>query len=74
MICSGAKINAIMQERINRIICLAALKKPDVLILGAWGCGAFGHKRETIYPMFEHAINQYISDEVKIIFADPAGK
>ena len=64
------KINKIMQERINRIIQLAALKKPDILILGAFGCGAFGNKREVVYPMFENAINQYIDDSVKIIFAD----
>ncbi|MBP5789542.1 MAG: TIGR02452 family protein [Neisseriaceae bacterium] len=67
---SRKKINQIMQERINRIIQLAALNKPDILILGAFGCGAFGHKREVIYPMFENAINQYIDDSVKIIFAD----
>lgn len=67
---SNDKIDQIMQERINRIIRLAAIHKPNTLILGAFGCGAFGNKRETIYPMFENAINQYIDDSVKIIFAD----
>ena len=67
---SNKKINQIMQERINRIIQLSAIRQPETLILGAFGCGAFGNKREIIYPMFEHAINQYIDDSVQIIFAD----
>ncbi|MBQ9258315.1 MAG: TIGR02452 family protein [Neisseriaceae bacterium] len=67
---SNKKINQIMQERISRIIQLAAINQPETLILGAFGCGAFGNKREIVYPMFEQAINQYIDDKVKIIFAD----
>ena len=67
---SNKKINQIMQERISRIIQLAAINQPETLILGAFGCGAFGNKREIVYPMFEQAINQYIDDSVKIIFAD----
>lgn len=67
---SNNKINQIMQERINRIIQLSTIGQPETLILGAFGCGAFGNKREIVYPMFEQAINQYIDDKVKIIFAD----
>lgn len=69
---SGKKLNAIMQNRIENIIMLAADHKPDVLILGAFGCGMFGNRREIVYPMFEQAINKYIPDQIKIIFADPA--
>ena len=59
-----------MEERIENIIKLCALEQPDTLILGAFGCGAFGNKRRDVYPMFEQAINKYLPDTVKIIFAD----
>lgn len=65
------RIDSIMQQRIAQIIALAADKHPDVLILGAFGCGVFGNKRETVYPMFEQAINQYLPDDIQVIFADP---
>ena len=61
-----------MQNRIENIIMLAADHEPDILILGAFGCGMFGNRREVVYPMFEQAINCYISDQIKVIFADPA--
>ena len=71
---SKKKLDSIMTERISQIIQLCALKKPDTLILGAFGCGVFGNERETVYPMFETAVNQYLTDEIKIIFADPSAK
>ncbi len=71
---SKKKLDQIMQNRISQIIQLCALKKPDVIILGAFGCGVFGNQREMIYPLFESAINQYLADEIKIIFADPSAK
>ena len=69
---SGKKLNAIMQNRIENIIMLAADHEPDILILGAFGCGMFGNRREVVYPMFEQVINKYIPDQMKVIFADPA--
>ena len=69
---SQKKLNLIMEQRIENIIRLCAVHKPDVLILVAFGCGVFGNKREIVYPQFEKAINQYLSDEITIIFADPS--
>ncbi len=74
LIFSKKKLNLIMEQRIANIIRLCAVQNPDILILGAFGCGVFGNKRETVYPQFEQAINQYITDEIKIIFADPSAK
>lgn len=68
---SGRNLDRKMAHRIEQIIALAAEKLPEVLILGAFGCGMFGNKRETIYPLFETAINQYLPDGVQVIFADP---
>ena len=62
-----------MQERITQIILLAAREHPDVLVLGAFGCGVFGNKREVVYPMFEDAINRYLPEDITVIFADPRG-
>ncbi|MBD5142300.1 MAG: TIGR02452 family protein [Ruminococcus sp.] len=72
---SNQKLDFIMQNRINNIIKLAAMQNADILILGAFGCGMFGNKRKSIYPMFEQAILNFVPEHVKIIFADPqAGK
>lgn len=68
---SKSKADRIMERRIGRIASLAAQHEPEVLILGAFGCGAFGNKREDILPMFERAVNTYISDKTDVIFAIP---
>ena len=71
LLMSGKKLDAVMERRITQIIALAADRSPDVLILGAFGCGVFGNRRETVYPMFEQAINRYLPETVEVIFADP---
>ncbi len=68
---SQKKINNIMYSRIEKIIMLSLEKKTDILILGAFGCGMFGNRRETILPMFEEIINKYVSDSIEVIFAIP---
>ena len=66
-----SKLDTIMQNRIEQIIALAAQKRPEVLVLGAYGCGVFGNRRETVYPMFENAVNRFLPGDVDVIFADP---
>ncbi|MDE6784014.1 MAG: TIGR02452 family protein, partial [Ruminococcus sp.] len=61
----------IMYTRIKKIIMLALEKKTDILILGAFGCGVFGNRRETVFPMFEKIINKYVPDSVEVVFAIP---
>ncbi len=68
---SDKKINNIMYSRIKKIIMLALEKKTDILILGAFGCGMFGNRRETVFPIFEEIINKYVPDSVEIVFAIP---
>lgn len=68
---SGKKINHIMYKRIEKIIILSLEKKTDILILGAFGCGMFGNRRETVLPMFEEIINKYVPDSVEVVFAIP---
>lgn len=68
---SQKKINDTMYRRIKKIIMLALEKKTDILILGAFGCGMFGNRRETVLPMFEEIINKYVPDSVEVVFAIP---
>ena len=53
---TGKKIDRIMRTRIKRIITLAVMKESDVVILGAFGCGMFGNKREKVLPVFDEMI------------------
>ena len=52
------RINRKMYVRIEKIIKLAVSKKPEVLILGAFGCGMFGNKRHEVFHIFENHINK----------------
>ena len=73
----GARIshkhaNEIMDRRIRKIISFAASKEPELLILGAYGCGAFGNRRDEVLPMFEAAINDLTGGiRTEIVFAIP---
>lgn len=68
---SDKKITSKMTVRINKIISLSVSKNPDVIILGAFGCGMFGNKRDVIFSIFENTINNLVPDSIKIIFAVP---
>lgn len=68
---SDKKINDKMTVRIDKIISLAVSKNPDIIILGAFGCGVFGNKRETVFRIFEDAVNSLVPDDIKVIFAIP---
>ncbi len=63
--------DAVMARRIERIVQLAVSRNPEVIVFGAFGCGAFGNRREVVYPLFEAAINRYVPDTVTVLFADP---
>ena len=65
-----SEVNAKMKQRIEKIITLAASKAPDIVILGAFGCGVFQNRREDVLPLFEAAINSYGGD-IEYIFAIP---
>lgn len=70
---SHSKENAVMEERIRRIIALAVRCSPDVLILGKYGCGAFGNNWDEVAPMFESAINDLTGGtSMEIVFAMPS--
>ena len=68
---SDKKIEAAMQQRIEKIITVIAERRPCAAVLGAFGCGMFGNKRQVILPMFEDAVNRLMPDTVRVVFADP---
>lgn len=46
-----------MRERIHKILTLACIHGHGVVILGAWGCGAFGNDGHTVAQLFADAIH-----------------
>ena len=51
----GAEIAAVMAERIGRVLALSAARGHRSVVLGAWGCGAFGGDAEVVSGLFLEA-------------------
>lgn len=66
-----SKIEKVMKERI-RMMCAVAIEHGyETLVLGAWGCGAFGHKAENVARYFRDVLlgEGYVKFFSEIIFA-----
>lgn len=63
-------IDKAMDTRIRKILSLALENNPSVIVLGAFGCGVFGNKKEVVYKIFEDEINDLVPlESVKVVFA-----
>lgn len=51
------EIRRVMQERVERVLGVAALHGHEVLVLGAWGCGVFKNDPEQIAELFQVALS-----------------
>ena len=60
-----------LKERIRFVIAVAALNKPDTLILGAYGCGVFGQDPYEVARIFKEIFDEYPRMFEKIVFAIP---
>lgn len=60
-------LDEILKKRIFKIIEVAKKENPDVLVLGAFGCGAFGNPSEVVAAAFKEALEEYHFD--KVVFA-----
>jgi uncharacterized protein (TIGR02452 family) len=50
------ELAGVYDERIARVLAAAALRGHDALVLGAWGCGAFGGDPEQVAARFDRAL------------------
>ena len=59
-----------MDERIRRALDIALAHGHATLVLGAWGCGAFGNDTDTIAELFHSALyGDYRDAFARIVFA-----
>lgn len=57
---TNAELEKLLTKRVRRIFQLAAANKNEVLILGAFGCGAFKNPPEIVAKVFRKVIEEYI--------------
>lgn len=55
----------IMRSRMHKILDVAAAKDVEVLILGAWGCGAFRNPADTVARLFHELLQEYDFETVE---------
>ena len=64
--------NKVLRERIDFMLSVAALNRPEVLILGAYGCGVFGQDPTEVATIFKDLIkNKYANIFKMVVFAIP---
>jgi hypothetical protein len=73
----GDEICRVMEERVNRVLGVAALHGHEVLVLGASGCGVFRNAPGMIAELFHQAITgRFRGVFTHVVFAvlDPRGE
>ena len=65
-----AQIETVFQARMEKVLALAQTQGVEQLILGAWGCGVFRNKPETVARLFKETIDtKFQGVFTKITFA-----
>jgi len=66
----AAEVATIMKRRVERVLAIAAAEGYQTLVLGAWGCGAFGNDPNVIAPQFGAALHgPFAGVFVRVVFA-----
>jgi uncharacterized protein (TIGR02452 family) len=66
----GDEIRQVMQERVERVLAVAALHGHEALVLGAWGCGVFRNDPEQIAELFQSALaGRFRGAFTQVVFA-----
>lgn len=60
-----SNLNSVLESRIEKILQSAKQENVDVLILGAFGCGAFGNPPELVAKIFKDKLEKYSFDTVE---------
>ena len=63
----------LITKRIKRILDVAACQKDEVLILGAWGCGAFGNSLDIVASVFIELLVKYDFETVEFAMSQGDG-
>jgi uncharacterized protein (TIGR02452 family) len=59
-----------LQRRIHRVLAIAQAYRHSALVLGAWGCGAFGNDAPRTAIDFRHALeNDFSGAFSEVVFA-----
>lgn len=66
---SNAELKELHIKRMRRILSIAASRGNDVVILGAYGCGAFKNPPEVVAQAMKHVVEEYKNYFVTIEFA-----
>lgn len=66
-----AELDEAMLDKIRKLLLVASAEGYDVLVLGAWGCGAFGHDAKVVAGYFKEVLlhEQFSKYFSKIVFA-----
>ena len=67
-----ANYNDVIFSRIKKILDVAAKEHAEVLILGAWGCGAFKNDINVVSGTFYSLLKNYNFEVVEFALSDPA--
>ena len=67
-----ANYNDVIFGRIKKILDVAAKEHAEVLILGAWGCGAFKNDINVVSDTFYSLLKNYNFEVVEFALSDPA--
>lgn len=66
-----ANYEQVITGRIKKILDVAAKEKNEVLILGAWGCGAFHNPTDVVAKVFFRLLPDYNFETVEFALATP---
>lgn len=58
-----------MDLRIQKMLSFMVSQNPEVIVLGAWGCGVFGNDRNVVLQLFEKNIRKIVPNNIRVIFA-----
>lgn len=64
----GVNAIKILDQRIYKLLCLAEKLNHKNLVLGAWGCGAFGNEPEDVAELFRNNLGKFDCFE-HVVFA-----
>lgn len=63
------EVEEAMRERIDAVFTVAAQARHDALVLGAWGCGAFGNDASKVASLFADALDRWQGCFAELSFA-----